>query len=298
MYSMLDSGNIDLALETVDQRIAAAERSGNKRAGQEAKMIRNLIQTDPVKAKNLAQMMGSVTGGADWWAMTGGKGPFEGTGMEAQSRNILLTGDPNSPEYAAAYQYVSQPKVDMKTGTTITPDMSAFTPPGGVPGSGGAPGGGPTVSMTRTPQQIEADKASAGLSLRQIADLRSNPAVAKNLGWAGLIPNEPGGAAADAKAQMLQMQGKAFLQAFEMLKGGGQITEREGAAAAAAMSRMQAIVENGGSYEAYIKALDEFEEQVRIGARKLGVTFDGSPPPQGSAQQQAPSRRSYLDALD
>lgn len=85
MYSMLDSGNIDLALETVDQRIAAAERSGNKRAGQEAKMIKNLIQTDPVKAKNLAQMMGSVTGGADWAAMTGG-------GAKVGSQEILPDG--------------------------------------------------------------------------------------------------------------------------------------------------------------------------------------------------------------
>jgi hypothetical protein len=60
-------------------------------------------------------------------------GPFAGTSMDAQSYNILLQGDPSSPEYAAAYSHLSQPRMqfDQTTGqmVTIRPDMSAFRRP-------------------------------------------------------------------------------------------------------------------------------------------------------------------------
>lgn len=65
-----------------------------------------------------------------------GEGPFSGTGMDAQSINILLQGDPSSATYIAAYNHYAQPKVSMdpSTGkiTTISPDMSAFRPPMGA----------------------------------------------------------------------------------------------------------------------------------------------------------------------
>ncbi|MBI1425780.1 MAG: hypothetical protein GC149_20330 [Gammaproteobacteria bacterium] len=62
------------------------------------------------------------------------KMPFEGTGMDAQAMNILLRGDPATPEYRAAWSHLAQPKVtiDQQTGgmTVVTPDMSAYRPPG------------------------------------------------------------------------------------------------------------------------------------------------------------------------
>lgn len=60
-------------------------------------------------------------------------GPFKGNAMDAQATNILLTGDPSTPVYQAAYAHLAQPKVSMdpNTGTisTISPDMSAFQKP-------------------------------------------------------------------------------------------------------------------------------------------------------------------------
>lgn len=81
----------------------------------------------------------------------GAGGPFRGNAMDAQAMNILLTGDPSSPVYQAAYMHVAQPKVSMdpNTGTisTISPDMGAFRKPAGQ----GAPPAGPVPSVAAPP---------------------------------------------------------------------------------------------------------------------------------------------------
>ena len=64
-----------------------------------------------------------------------------------------------------------------------------------------------------------------------------------------------------------QLKGKAFLQAFETLKGGGQITEREGLAATKAIARL----ERKQSPEAYRESLKALRSVVqRVRARALG----------------------------
>jgi hypothetical protein len=79
---------------------------------------------------------------------------------------------------------------------------------------------------------------------------------------APIIPGErfiPGTAARDFVASHDQAVGAAFMQAFATLKGGGQITEKEGEKATAALTRMnlaQSEVE-------YIKAAREFQGEVK-----------------------------------
>ncbi len=58
---------------------------------------------------------------------------FEGTSMDAQTYNILATGDPSSPAYKIAYNIAAQPKTyPSPDGTIVTvkPDLSAFVKPG------------------------------------------------------------------------------------------------------------------------------------------------------------------------
>jgi hypothetical protein len=69
-------------------------------------------------------------------------GPFQGTSMDAQATNILLTGDPATPEYAAAYVHMAQPKTTlMPDGTvqTVSPDMSWARKPSGAAGAATPP---------------------------------------------------------------------------------------------------------------------------------------------------------------
>jgi hypothetical protein len=79
---------------------------------------------------------------------------------------------------------------------------------------------------------------------------------------AALFPGErfiPGTNARDFVATYDQAIGAAFLEAFKTLKGGGQITEKEGEKATAAMTRMNLAQ---GEIE-FVKAAREFETEVR-----------------------------------
>lgn len=80
----------------------------------------------------------------------------------------------------------------------------------------------------------------------------------------------PGTQAASFQALQNQVEGTAFLSAFEALKGGGAISEKEGEKATAARMRMT-LAQNESEY---IKAAREFQDVVRKGVenaqRKAG----------------------------
>jgi hypothetical protein len=69
-----------------------------------------------------------------------------------------------------------------------------------------------------------------------------------------------------------QLQGKTFLQAFESLKGGGQITEIEGKKAEQAIARLQRTQ----STEAFIEALLELREIIVAGQGRLNKLLQGA----------------------
>lgn len=66
-------------------------------------------------------------------------GPFRGDAQWAQDRNVLLTADPSSPEYASSYYSMASPRsyFDSASGqiVSITPDMSAYKAPTGTAGA-------------------------------------------------------------------------------------------------------------------------------------------------------------------
>ena len=72
----------------------------------------------------------------------------------------------------------------------------------------------------------------------------------------------------DLLVRIEQLQGQAFLTAFETLKGGGQITEREGQAAQAAIARLQRVQ----SGPAYRQALSELAEIMNRAITRAGGT--------------------------
>jgi hypothetical protein len=68
--------------------------------------------------------------------------------------------------------------------------------------------------------------------------------------------------------------GGAFMEAFNTLKGGGQITEKEGEKATAAITRMS----TSQSEAEFKKAAKEFQSVIKSGIdmseKRLGVTGD------------------------
>jgi len=80
----------------------------------------------------------------------------------------------------------------------------------------------------------------------------------------------PGTDAADFDARLEQLKGKTFMQAYQSLRGGGQITEVEGDKATKALNRMS----RAQSEKEFITAAREFQQNMRLGmelaAQKAG----------------------------
>jgi hypothetical protein len=112
---------------------------------------------------------------------------------------------------------------------------------------------------------VNADSAFDAITL--IDDIYNDPALPSVTGMIqGRAPalSQDG---TDLVVKIDQLKGKAFLQAFETLKGGGQITEREGLAATKAIARL----ERQQSPEAYKESLMALRSVVeRVRKRALG----------------------------
>lgn len=113
--------------------------------------------------------------------------------------------------------------------------------------------------------QGQADLPQASINaasmLKAIGDLENSPGLPKILGAQSYIPNFAGSDAADAQSKYDNIKGKTFLEAFQALKGGGQITEREGAAATDAFARLQ----QSQSIGEFKSALNDLKQIVQLG---------------------------------
>lgn len=142
------------------------------------------------------------------------------------------------------------------------------------------------------------DQSKAELMISLVNDVLSDPALDKVLGpiQGGLEIN---GAAlammggADVGAKIEQLQGQAFLQAFESLKGGGAITEREGAAATNAIARIKNRRQSAAGYRAALEELRSIADAARSRAAGYAIpdVTNGAAytPPAGQAAPAAPA---------
>jgi hypothetical protein len=110
-------------------------------------------------------------------------------------------------------------------------------------------------------------------ALRLVDDLLKSPGFKQAVGASRMvgIQNIPGTSAKDFDIRLDQLKGQQFLQAFESLKGGGQITEVEGKKATDAISRMNA----SASEKEFETAAREFQDVIRRGidrAKQKGGT--------------------------
>lgn len=105
----------------------------------------------------------------------------------------------------------------------------------------------------------------------QIDALLNDPYLSSMTGGSNYFPTVTGRGQA-TQARIDQLRGQAFLQAFQELKGAGQITEAEGQRAEAAKTR---LVNQYQSDDEYRAALEEFRREVEslvdLAKRKAGV---------------------------
>jgi hypothetical protein len=180
----------------------------------------------------------------------------------------------------------SGPVVNVNTGGseigTIPPGYEAFIDPATNQRSMRRIPGGPAD----TASPATATRAEQSIAL--IDGILANPALGEVTGFVqGRLPARTQ-AQQNLNTQLEQLRGQAFMQAFDSLRGAGQITEREGAAATAAIARL----DQRQSEEAYRLALQELRNLVDIGRRRaLGETveeFGGSAPMGGGSLETPP----------
>lgn len=117
---------------------------------------------------------------------------------------------------------------------------------------------------------------TAERSINLVTALTNSPDLDKLVGntWGQLAKLKPGTPEANLQARIDEIQGGAFLQAFQSLKGAGQITEVEGTKATAALTRMsstQSVKEFKDAAQEYIAVIKEGMKRAK---QKAGVAIE------------------------
>lgn len=165
-------------------------------------------------------------------------GPYEGTGMAAQDRNELLTGDPSTAKYASAYAAASQPKtyLDQTSGqmVTVSPDISwARQPTGGAaqPAPSGAQQAGGTVQVEQvvTPKATEGERTAEGFVDRmQTANTVISELEDVGSDWYGAWADQGSGNIwKSSERQRLEQAQRSFVNAVLRQESGAVISDEE-----------------------------------------------------------------------
>lgn len=157
--------------------------------------------------------------------------------------------------------------------------MQPLTDIGSVAGNAAAVAGAETSARegAKVTAGRQADlprvEQNASEALNVIDQLLASPGLPYITGFyskAPIVPNTPQ-AAADALAR--QIEGKVFMEAFTTLKGGGQITEKEGEKATAALARLNRA-QNLKDYKA---AVMEMRSIIETGLSRARSAAGASP---------------------
>jgi hypothetical protein len=112
-------------------------------------------------------------------------------------------------------------------------------------------------------------EANLNMALKDAEALRKHPGRESSMGtFMGNVPDALIPANTDAYDfvnRLGQVKGQSFLKAYETLKGGGSITEVEGAKATSAMNRLSRAL----TQPEFDRALNDYQDAIRTGLDKL-----------------------------
>jgi hypothetical protein len=131
---------------------------------------------------------------------------------------------------------------------------------------------------------------TAADTLKNIDDVLNHPAFGVATGVSGMIArNVPGTPAFDFGQRFDQLTGRAFLQAFESLRGGGQITEIEGKKATDAIARLNPLASAEDTRQALQELRDVVVSAQQRASMRGGAASTGNAPTAPSRQISPPS---------
>jgi hypothetical protein len=112
--------------------------------------------------------------------------------------------------------------------------------------------------------------ANAERALQTIRQIRQHPGKKSGLGMTGLSAYIPGSEARGFANLVDQAKGQTFLEAFNSLRGGGQITEAEGQKATQALARLDRY-QSEADFEAALRDLEEVVSKgLQVAKQKAG----------------------------
>lgn len=141
---------------------------------------------------------------------------------------------------------------------------------------------------------LPAAKITAEQTMGNIDQLLADPNLSSVSGVESYLPDMAIGTFSPAtlglRRRVEQLKGSAFLEAYNGLRGGGQITEVEGKKAEQALARL----DTAQTDQDFVTALKDFQDAVRTGYAKLAARAGGNAPPITGVPPQV--RRRYNPA--
>ena len=129
-------------------------------------------------------------------------------------------------------------------------------------------------------------RATAEQTMASIDEIINHPGLEYAVGASSVLPIIPGTPAADFTTRLEQLQGGVFLQAYQDLKGGGQITEVEGKKAEQAKARMA----TAQTEKEFIRAMKDYKSAIKTGLMKAQ---NAAKNPRRNASPQANQRQEF-----
>ena len=257
-------------------------------------------QTSDIKEYEYAKRQGFTGGLADWMARKRagagefGMTPIYGTMADGKPGIMQLgkNGTPQMVPLPEGFQIARDPiKVDGPTGTTIldpqTRQQVGFIPKdirgAKIEESLGKAQGAARATL---PTDLQAGQFAVD-EINKLIDSKGFNEVFGSLDQ--FRPNFTMSAEGkDALARFDQLKGRAFLQAYTTLRGGGQITEVEGKKAEDALARLNRSLSETEAKQ----ALADFRDAVTVGMQKLrekaGVAPESAPVASGAVAPSVP----------
>lgn len=178
-------------------------------------------------------------------------------------------------------------KMDVGTGYVlldpITRQQIGMVPKD-LAGAAAATAGGRVQGETQATAQVNLGGAKQSVDRidMMINDLKNDPGLEKVLGPIDSRTPNLSADAVRAQSKIDQIGGQAFLEARQLLKGGGAITDFESARAEQAYVRLQQAQDPRD----FRQALDEFNQAVKDGYAKLERQAMGAPMPSGATKRR------------
>lgn len=116
------------------------------------------------------------------------------------------------------------------------------------------------------------DISSANMAMGLIDQIKSSPELGWATGFTSAANAIPGTGRHDFQLLVDQAKGGAFLTAVQSMRGLGVLSDTEGRAATAAIARM----DTSQTKEGFMKALDDYQKVVQIGAARAQARAGGN----------------------